>query len=57
MSDSELCVSCGENQAVPGGGTVALCAECKKLAQGKERGVKVAPKTPKKSSKKLSATR
>jgi hypothetical protein len=47
----ELCVSCGENPAELGNGTVPLCARCKALANGNERGVKMSPKPniPKKS--------
>jgi len=56
---SEMCVNCGENPAEPGDATVALCAGCKALAQGKERGVKMAPKlnVPKKAKGKLAAVR
>lgn len=54
----ETCVNCGERPALPGKATVALCAECKGLATGKERGVKMAPKSaPKSGGRKLSAVR
>jgi hypothetical protein len=54
---TELCVNCGERPAEPGKGTVALCSECKGLAKGKERGVKLAPKSSPKNGKKLAAVR
>ena len=53
--DTQLCMNCGENPAEPGKGTVALCTACKALAKGKERGVKMTPKTDKPKQK--SATR
>ena len=39
-----LCTNCSENPAEPGSGTVPLCAKCKGLATGKERGVVRKPK-------------
>ena len=56
MPTPSLCTNCGERPAEPGKATVPLCSECKALASGKERGVKMAPKAPK-SGKKLSAVR
>jgi hypothetical protein len=51
-----MCINCGDKPALPGNKTVPLCAQCQQLATGKERGVKMAPKSPK-SGKKLSAVR
>jgi hypothetical protein len=56
MTNPQLCMNCGERPAEPGKATVPLCSVCKNMAQGKERGVKMAPKTPK-SGKKLAAVR
>ncbi len=53
---TQLCTNCGERPAEPGKATVPLCSVCKGLAAGKERGVKMTPKTPK-GGKKLAATR
>jgi hypothetical protein len=47
--EAELCVNCGERPALPGKAKVALCSQCKELATGNERGVKVTPKGKKRS--------
>jgi hypothetical protein len=56
MAKPILCVNCGEKPAVSSSDTVPLCAACKQQAKGKERGVKMAPKT-KTRNEKLAAVR
>lgn len=46
MSEPQMCLGCNVNPAVPGSGTVPLCASCKALANDK-RGVKFANPPPK----------
>lgn len=50
MAETQMCLNCGENPAVPGGGTVPLCAGCKSQVNDK-RGVKFSnppkPEAPK----------
>lgn len=42
MTEPEnLCLSCGQNPPAPSAGKVDLCADCLKLAEGNERGVKM----------------
>jgi len=43
MAETQMCLACSVNPAVPGSGTVPLCAGCKALANDK-RGVRFTEK-------------
>ncbi len=46
MAETQMCLACSVNPAVPGSGTVPLCAGCKALANDK-RGVRFTEPKPK----------